>query len=464
MSKRVRTTRRLEVWLKDASVALFVLNVQRRLVFFNVGCEKLTGWTAADVLGQVCHYVTESDSHSPAALLASLAAPADAWNGQSTTTPVRLARREREPLSCLIQFDPLTDPENKVQAVLGIIRESASVTAAPPLSKSQQVHLELSELQQSLRQRFTEHTVFGRSPAMRRVLEQLELAQRSALPVLFIGEPGTGRQHFARQVHYASERGRTAFVPLDCRRLPADHLTETLRRLSGPQTDETIQAGTAYFDRIEALPRELQTSLVELIESKGSARLRVMAASKRPLEEFVESDDIIRELYYALTPLTIFVPPLRNRPEDLEPLAQFFLEELNRENPLQVQGFHDEVWQQFQRYDWPGNVQELRQVIAEARQQCTGALIEVSHLPFRFRTGVDRQTIGPPMRKRTVQLDPLLLQVEREQIELALVEARHNKAKAADLLGITRPRLYRRMEVLGIVDNDESEASEPENP
>ena len=83
------------------------------------------------------------------------------------------------------------------------------------------------------------------------------------------------------------------------------------------------------------------------------------------------------------------------------------------------------------------------------------------HLPFRFRTGVSGQSIGPSTRQRSEALDPLLLRVEREQIELALVEARYNKAKAAELLGITRPRLYRRMEVLGIVDNDASEIEEP---
>ena len=101
--------------------------------------------------------------------------------------------------------------------------------------------------------------------------------------------------------------------------------------------------------------------------------------------------------------------------------------------------------------------------MTEARKVCTGPDIETSHLPFRFRTGVSGQTIGPKSRKRSEALDPLLLRVEREQIELALAEARHNKARAAELLGITRPRLYRRMEVLGIIDNDSGDAVEP-NP
>ena len=129
MAKRVRTTRRLEVWLKDTSVALFVLNSQRRLVFFNVGCEQLTGWTPAEVLGRVCDYLTESDPADSSALLASLAPPADVWMGQTTTVPINLARRESDPVACNIHFYPLTDAEQKVQAALGIILQTPHLSA-----------------------------------------------------------------------------------------------------------------------------------------------------------------------------------------------------------------------------------------------------------------------------------------------------------------------------------------------
>ena len=455
MTKRVRTTRRLEVWLKDTSVALFVLNVQRRLVFFNVGCEQLTGWTATDVLGQVCDYVTESDARLPGSLLGSLAAPADVWSGQTITTAVALARRDREPVSCVIHFYPLTDAEKKVQAALGIIREATTHSKEQiTVSKSQLLHAELAQLRHSLKQQFAEGSLIGRSPGIRRILGQSKLAQKSKVPVLLVGESGTGRQHIARQIHCSSDQSENAFVPLDCRRLPADHLAETLQRLAGSQHAESLQCGTLYLDRIDALPRELQPLIVDLIESKSPGKPRVMAASSLPLEAFVESDDLMSELYFCLTSLTIFVPALRDRMEDMEPLAQFFLEELNRGDSRQINGFHEDVWQQFRRYHWPGNVNELRAVVTAARRECAGPLIEASHLPFGFRIGVNRQTIGPGTRRRSVPLDPLLLRVEREQIELALAEARHNKAKAAELLGITRPRLYRRMEILGIVDDE----------
>ena len=164
----------------------------------------------------------------------------------------------------------------------------------------------------------------------------------------------------------------------------------------------------------------------------------------------------MRELFYALTSIVISVPLLRDRPEDLPLLAQFFLEESNRGAEHQVTGFHDDVLQKFLRYNWPGNVGELRAVVIESRSLCRGPTIELEHLPFRFRTGVSAQSIGPVIRRRAEALDPLLLRVEKEQIEMALAESHHNKARAAELLGITRPRLYRRMEILEIVDLDKS--------
>ncbi len=460
MTKRVRTTRRLEVWLKDTSVALFVLNAHRRLVFFNAGCELLTGWTPADLLGQVCDYLSEADANQPAALLASLAPPATVWQGQTSTVPTFLARRTNEPLSCVVHYFPLTDAEHKVQAALGIVQQAAAFPVQGETQVSQRLHAELAALRHSIRQQFAENSIIGRSPAMNRLLEQMKLSQQSRFPLLIVGESGTGREYLARLIHQGSEFGRRTFVPLDCRNLSADHLESTLARMTAAQNDDALQPGTVYLERVETLPRDIQRIVLELIESKQSSRPRVIASSLTTLESAVEADELLRDLNYALTSLSIFVPPLRNRHEDLEPLAQFFLEELNRGDVRQINGFHDDVWRQFRRYDWPGNVRELRSVITEARHICTGAIIESCHLPFGFRTGFDRQSIGPAMRRQSVPLDSLLLQVEREQIELALTEARRNKAKAAELLGITRPRLYRRMEVLGIVDEETGSAED----
>lgn len=456
MSKRVQTTRRLEVWLKETSIALFVLNSQRRLVFFNAGCEQTTGWPSTEVLGKICNYSTESDSALPSAVLSSLAPPADVWSGKPITITISLARRDLEPLNCFVQYLPLNNSEQKVQAVLGILcNVGDTLPQTQPISIS--LHAKIAALRHSLSKQFGENSLIGQSPAFRRAMDQMKLAQQSSVPVLFVGETGSGRQQIARTIHNASDRKQSAFVPIDCKRLPSDYLSATLRRLSGEIDETSLRPGTLYLTNVEFLSRELQVRIVELIEANDANLPRVMAATKNSLEPFVQSDVITTELFFALTPLTINVPSLRSRMDDLELLAQFFLEELNRGDERQITGFQDDVWQQFRRYNWPGNLSELRTVVSEARSQCTGSIIQSDELPSGFRLGVDRQLVGPLAKKRAVPLDPLLLQVEREQIELALAEARQNKARAAELLGITRPRLYRRMEILGIADREVDE-------
>ena len=460
MPKRTRTTRRLEVWLKDTDQALFVLNAQRRLVFFNRGSERLTGWSAPDLLGQKCDYVSEAESHSAAALLAALAPPPEAWTGKLAASPIHLPRRTDAPLPRIVYYFPLADEDQDVKAMLGIIAEVHETPGSAPVPAAQRLHAELAVLRQTVRRRYGDGTLIGRSLSMRRAFEQVRLAQSSVSPVLFVGVTGTGKQHLARVLHYQSPQGKKAFVPLDCRSSSLD-LEQTLSRIRDDQHADTLRTGAVYFEHIDAAPADFQRALVEWLKpDPGPNPLRILAGSSRPLQPLVEAELFSRELYFALTSLVVEIPPLRERPEDLEPLAQHFIEDLNRDAPTQLGGLSDDVWRQFRRYNWPGNVTELRQVIVEARAACPDPLVKPEHLPFRFRTGVTAQTMEPAQRPPIVPLDRLLEQVEREQIERALAESRDNKARAAELLGITRPRLYRRMEVLGIADPDPS----PESP
>ncbi len=455
MPQRARTTRRLEAWLKDTDLPLFVLNAQRRLVFFNHGCERLTGWNGADVLGQVCDYVSEPNSLGPEALLAALAPPPAAWQGSPAKAQGSLPRRAADPLPRVIYFYPLMNDDQSVNALLGVI---VSVTAAANDERTpstQRLHAELASLRQSIRRRFGEGSLIGRSAVLLRAFAQLKLAQPSMASVLFVGETGVGKQHLARVLHYQSPLAKRAFVPLDCRRAATEDLEATLTRMRDDQQADVLRAGAVYFDHLDAAPVDFQRSLVEWLGSNtGPHAARVLAGSTRSLEPLVAQETFSRELYFALSTLVVEVSPLRERREDLEPLAQHFLEELNRGAVEQVGGFTDEVWRQFRRYNWPGNAAELRVVIEEARAACSLPMIALEHLPFRFRAGVGAQSIGPSIRPHVEPLDPLLERIEREQIELALVESRQNKARAAELLGINRPRLYRRMEALGIVDLD----------
>src|SRR5205814_1542405 len=163
------------------------------------------------------------------------------------------------------------------------------------------------------------------------------------------------------------------------------------------------------------------------------------------------ADERLRADFYALiSPLAIELPPLSRRPEDLPPLAQHFLEELNRQEPKQVGGFDEQVWPLFSRYAWPGNLDELAAVVREAHVQAAETLVRPHDLPFRFRDGLAAQELSPTPEPPPLLLDPLLTKLETRLITLALERSKNNKSKAADLLGINRARLLRRIEQLQI--------------
>ena len=218
-----------------------------------------------------------------------------------------------------------------------------------------------------------------------------------------------------------------------------------------------MKPGTLYLNNVESLPRDLQQQIVNAFGNSTSRTrkdLRLIASTTADFPGAMEEERFREDFYYLLTTLTIQLPPLSHRTEDVEPLAQYLLEQLNRNDQQQIEGFSDDVWEKFREYNWPGNVDELTAVVGEARAVCSGDIIQKSDLPFRLRSGLDAQSVGPPLQMEVTPLEELLAKVETEQIQLALEHSRHNRSQAARLLGLTRARLYRRMEALGIDEFD----------
>ncbi|MBW3543047.1 MAG: sigma 54-interacting transcriptional regulator, partial [Planctomycetes bacterium] len=367
-------------------------------------------------------------------------------------------RRDGQPITRMVAFFPLTGAEGDVESVLGALLplERGKLPVEPTLA--QELHAELAALRASLRQRFGFDTVVAKVPAMRRVVEQIELARRSDTALALIGEAGSGKEHVARVIHYGGERRSRAFVPFDCRRTAAIDLKLAFKRLLEDARDAGtppgLRPGSVYFDGVEDLAADVQELVVEAFTSAG-LDLRLMVGSARDLKRLLDEEVLRPEFYYLVTSVQIELVPLRRRREELRLLAQMFLESLNRGEAVQKGGFADDVWPLFERYNWPGNLDELQLVVSEARAAAGGELIRAADLPFRFRTGLEAQAVGPPLEPQPVPLEPLLEQFEREQLELALLRARWNKKTAAKLLGITRQRLYRRMEALKIEDREE---------
>lgn len=450
MSGRPARSPRSLVWIRDSSTPLFVINQRRQVASFNLGCERITGWSAEDVLGRRVEAVTADNLDSVAAVFAALMPPLECWQGQPTQATVLFPRKGEEAAFRIVQFWPIRDPDGAVNVILGIVDESGALTTARPPTLAQAMHAELAALRLELRRRYGFSGLIGQSPALRKAFEQVRIAQGTTAAVLLVGEAGTGREHLARVIHQGGPTARRVFVRIDGRSTPSLEIKRILRLAAERRSSEADQQpGTLFFADLDAAALDVFERLEDWVAADHED-VRLMASTKSDLSERVAAGRFPEALWHRLTTQIISLPPLRDRPDDLRPLAQCFLEEHNRSADRQVAGFADDVWPQLARYQWLGNLDELATVIQEARAACTTDLLEVDHLPFRFRTGMDAQRLGPSPRRVIPPLDQTLEQTERELIAAALEEVRGNITLAAERLGINRARLYRRMEQLGI--------------
>ena len=462
-----RPTTRLNSRLSTLATPIALIGKDRKVVFFNRGCEELTGWDAGLVIGSVCEYTTEGDPQTMRAMLGSLCPPPRAFEGEIVEGPAFLPRQSGRPVARQLRYIPFRDDAGEVDCVMVIVSEIENTPAISVASPAQRLHAELTSLRAGLRQRFGVSTIIAQSERMLRVVEQVQIAIPARSALLLEGEPGTGKEHIARVIHHEMTRAisrdhefrQDAFVPLDCARLLPIDLKRTLRRIFRAAADEdaetallpSVLPGTVYLKNVDAMPRDIQEFVVEsMAEIPSGTRLRLIAGTAENLESLVETDAIRSDFFYQISPLRILLPPLRKRSEDFELLAQALLERLNVGAERQLEGFSEEAWSELREYNWPGNLDELATVIEEAAASSQGAIIGKDDLPFRFRMGRDAQSVGPPVEPLPRPLEPYLEQIEREQIEWALEAAKHNKKKAADLLGLTRQKLYRRMETLGL--------------
>ena len=465
MAKRAsRKKIRFEAAINAVDSPMFLVDSQRRVVFLNEGCQTLTGWTLPEVVGAVCEFASSGEAASIEALTGALCPPQETIDSEPRELVRQFVHRESGQITPrMVHFYPL-DTDGQVDFVIGIVTEIPTKPASTDTSIVTRVHAELAVLRHELRQRYGEDSILTNSVSMKRVIDQVEAARQSRATVHICGEKGTGKEHIARTIHYTSDLGQQAFVPIQCQLMPPRELHEAIRRLVEADWGEqlpiaALQPGCVFLDDVDTLPRDVQQRLVDFVASPRGAdfrsNVRLLSSSRIGLEDARTNEQISDDFYYLLTSVQIELLPLRHRMDDLQVLAQHFLEQRNHDQSKQVTGFSAEVWSQFEEYNWPGNLDELDEVIYEALCNSDGPVIRADHLPFRLRTGLDAQRLGPISDGPIEALEPLLKRVEREQIERALEQAKGNKTMAARLLKITRPSLYRRMQTLGLFDSDD---------
>lgn len=305
--------------------------------------------------------------------------------------------------------------------------------------------------------------MLGTSAPMRELFEAVQRASTSDAPIVLFGETGSGKQTTARAIHAASSRAERPFVVVQCATLPPASLPSELQ---GDETaippasnlerafSEKNAGGTLYLDNIADLPSGAQARLLSLIDRGirhssrknggaspwDGAHLRLMCSSDIELSLCVQDGTFRCDLFYRLQVLSIRLPSLRERDEDVWTLARHFLEQFQEGHSTSAQGFSNDSLAVLSHHDWPGNLRELRNRVHTAALNCDGPYITPSHLDLERR--------GPKRNKLTLQ--EAREEAERQAIDGAVRRNRLNLTRAAEELGVSRMTLYRMLEKHGI--------------
>lgn len=456
---RPSTSRPEQAW-RSAREPLFWLAPDLRISWVNPAFESFCGLPADSVAGLACPAHGPIGDDPAADLAACLTPPPEALAGRVATTAATFACPGGSQARRSLLFQPFHDASGSLLGLLGRILDADEPPPAEAIRAEEAGHrlrIGLMDAIATLRDRFGIDSLIGAGPAHRRLLEQLRVAAAVRRPVLFVGEPGAGKRHAARAVHQLG----TSAAPLrafDCEALPTEVLSRELFAPDDPEAPGAarlagIAGSSVLLGDIAALPRDLQARLAEALEA-GEDRVRILAATTADPEAAAREGTLREDLFLALSVLTIRLAPLRERREEIPLLAQGFLERINRRGGPQRAGFARGAEDALSAYHWPGNLRELARVVEHAHGRGDAPLIAPEDLPADIR-GHLADAYPPPKPAPPQPLDDILVDVERRLIENALARARRNKSRAAEILGVSRPRLYRRLKELGFPDVDD---------
>ena len=378
---------------------------------------------------------------------------------QYTMTDVPVARRIADRIA-------LSFARERSKALAKIADEATT--------RAERLEARLQEVIDELNARGGFHRVIGQSAAWRRSLTQATQVASTDTTVLLLGESGTGKEVMARFVHRASERAKGPFVALNCAALPEQLLEAELfgyergaftgATNSKPGQLEQAAGGTLFLDEVGEMHPAAQAKFLRVLQEREFQRLggtrvlktdaRIIAATNRDLEAAISRGQFREDLYYRLNVFAITLPPLRERPDDILPLCEAFLKDLTRTLGRPPAGISPDARRALTDYHWPGNVRELRNMLERAAILADGGLVIAEHLTFRAAPAKSDRPAAVPVAPPGVAEEPPpssdLKAVERQLIEHAMADARFNKSRAAQALGLTRAQLYVKLRRYGI--------------
>lgn len=348
--------------------------------------------------------------------------------------------------------------------------------------------VEIKQLRDKLTSRSTYEEIVGKSKAMQNVYQIIDSVAPSDANVLIIGESGTGKELIANAIHYRSPRTKKSFVKVNCAALPKELIeSELFGHIKGSFTGAIndkigliaqAESGSLLLDEIGEMPLELQPKILRVLQERIFTRIgstkpqeadfRLICATNRDPHEAIKEGKLREDLYYRISTITIRVPPLRERAEDLQLLAEHFRELYSKKYNRPINSFSNQAFGWIFQHQWKGNVRELQNAIERAALLCRGNVIELSDLPvqesnqtFSFDTtavnsdnhqlnsdNFSWESLGETIisqindDKLDEMNNDIFEKIESSVLKAALVKTRQNKKAAANLLGIYRPRLY----------------------
>jgi len=340
------------------------------------------------------------------------------------------------------------------------------------IEEERNLRRKVTTLQRQVEERFQFANILGKSPAMQHIFELIEQIAPTRSNVLITGASGTGKELVARAIHFNSPRRAAPFMPINCSAIPEQLLESELfghvrGAFTGAERDkkgifEEAGGGTVFLDEIGDMDEGLQVKLLRVLQEREVRRVgsnetvpvnfRVIAATHRDLEKEMANGRFREDLFYRLGVITVSLPPLAGRREDIPLLAEHFLRKHALHNQRPVTQIEPEVMRILLDYDWPGNVRQLENVIERGVVLCHGDRLEPGCLPSRLTGAVADQTgLG-----ETADLP--LAELERRHILATLERHDWHRVKVAEILGIDRRTLYRKIKEYGFEPREDGES------
>lgn len=442
------------------SIADGVFTVDRnwRITSFNRAAEEITGWAREDAMGKSCSDIFHSSiCGKNCAIAESLYKGAPVANRSIT---IRNSAGEKIPIS--ISAAPLTDHEGNIIGGVETFRDLTAITT----------------LRQQLSQKYTFDAIISKSASMQRLFSILPDIARSPSTVLILGESGTGKELVARALFNASERKEKPFVVVNCAALPETLLeSELFGYKAGAFTDArkdklgrfaAAEGGTLFLDEIGDIPGSVQVKLLRVLQEKvyeplGSnapvkADVRIITATNRDLQALVKEGSFRDDLFYRLNVVKISLPPLRERKEDIPLLIEHFIKKYAAQQGKDIVGIANGALALLMRYDFPGNIRELENIIEYSFILCDGGYIQPQHLPEPFAAGAEESPTAAARETGPMSLED----IEKQAIMLSLEKNRWRKMATCRELGISKDTLRRKIDRYGLVSPMGSSSEEEE--